>query len=116
MHQSLYKKDFTSNLLPPAVRTGPCRIGQRADQKQAATVGCPTSSTESATAATPRFVRSPIPERPEMTKASRQSLIKPFMALFSDAGHALFIMRTHLPDEPGKAAPWVGLLTCIFFL
>jgi DNA-binding transcriptional ArsR family regulator len=32
--------------------------------------------------------------------ASRQSLRKPFMALFSDSWHVAWISRTHLPEDP----------------
>ena len=46
-----------------------------------------------------------------MTKASHQSLIKPFMALFCDAWHAHFITRTHLLDEPFAIGLPVILLT-----
>ena len=35
-----------------------------------------------------------------MTKASRQSLGKPFMALFSDSWHVDWISRTHLQEDP----------------
>jgi hypothetical protein len=45
-----------------------------------------------------------------VTKASRQSLIKPFMALFSAEWHGHFITRTHLPEAPSFSVVLKGAI------